>query len=133
MLGLDQSPKGLLHLPPLLLCGGGDGVTALVLDGQGATPDVQLQLVCQLHVIELVAAVRVAHDVRHGQPDQENHLKEDLREISKIAFLDFGDLDFSSGEIQVTNPVHYISELDVRENVLIGVRDWLLTAWIGKL
>ena len=78
MLWLYDPPEGLLHLPPLQLCGGGDPGGALALDGQRATPDVQLQLLRHLEVVELVVAVRVVHDVSHGQPGQEDQLDQHL-------------------------------------------------------
>ena len=78
MLGLDDSPKSLLYLPPLQLGGGGDPAGALALDGQRATPDVQLQLVHHLQVVERVVAVWVVHDVGLGQPGQQDQLDQDL-------------------------------------------------------
>ena len=78
MLGLDETPESLLHLPPLVLGGRGEPGGALVLDGQRATPDVHLQLVRHLQVVELVFTIGVVHDVSHGQPGQQGQLGQDL-------------------------------------------------------
>ena len=57
---------------------GGDPVGALALESHLALPDVQFQLVRHLEVVELVVAVRVVHDVDHGQPGQEDQLDQEL-------------------------------------------------------
>ena len=101
MLGLDDSPKSLLHLPPLQLGGGGDPGGALALDGQRATPDVQLQLVRHLQVVERVVAIRVVHDVGHGQPGQQDQLNEDLGKCAQMEIVKDASMlsEFLFGEV----------------------------------
>ena len=101
MLGLDESPESLLHLPPLLLGGRGEPGGALVLDGQRATPDVHLQLVRHLQVVVLVFAVGVVHDVGHGQPGQQDQLNEDLGKCAQMEVVNDASMlsEFLFGEV----------------------------------
>ena len=86
VIGLDKPPEFFLHLLPVLFVGFREHV-ALALDGQRASPDVQLKLVHQVEVVELVGSVGVGHDVGHGQPSQEDHQDHDLKTFHEIYIL----------------------------------------------
>ena len=78
---LDDVPKNVLYLAPLVLVDKVGRVTQiLLLDCDGAAPDVEFEDVGEVEVVLQVEAERVVEDVGHVQPAEEDKLHQDAGE-----------------------------------------------------